>query len=126
MSIKSFVIAKRIKLICASILMFGASVAYAEPAFIITDGQCYMADGNGDFFLSTDVKQIVTNSNNGNINLKCRAKGVPNTDGVEVIYNASNTGQECWALGMGLSTEVWEEVVDEEGNAVLSCKFRIY
>ena len=126
MAIKSFVIAKRIKLICASILMVGASVAFAEPAFIITDGSCGMADGDGNFFSSTDVKQIVTNSSNGNINLKCRAKGVPNTAGVEVIYNASNTGAVCTALDIALTTEVWEEVVDEKGNAVLSCKFRLY
>ena len=69
MSTKSFVNSKQIKLICVTTLMLGASVAHAEPAFIITEGSCGMADGNFDFFFSTDVKQVATNSTNGNINL---------------------------------------------------------
>lgn len=117
-----------IKLLCASILIHGASVAYAEPAFIITEGSCGMADGDFNFFYTNDVKQVNSNnSTNGNITVKCFATGVPNSTGSVVKYNNANTGASCGTLGVvSLYTEEWKEVVDTEGNAVLTCKFRNY
>ena len=56
---RSFVVEKIIKVICASILMLGASAVYADPAYIITSGQCGMADGDGGFFTSSHFKQVV-------------------------------------------------------------------
>ena len=117
---------KRVKFICASVLMLAASAVYADPAFIISNGACAMADGDGGSFYSTDVKQVQSNSNNGNINLKCYATGVANSTGKAVRYNFDTTwGLTCGAFNLALTTERWQEVVDTEGNAVLTCHFRV-
>lgn len=117
---------KRVKFVAASVLMLVASVVYAESAFIISNVTCGMADGDGDFFSSTDVKQVQTSSKNGNINLKCYAIGVANSTGKAVKYNFNNTGEVCTALSLALTTERWQEVVDTEGNAVLTCNFHVF
>ena len=121
---------KRVRFICASVLMLVASAVYAEPAFIITEGSCGMADGDGGSITSTDVKQVNSNSQkNGNITLKCYATGVDNSTGKVVKYNFENTwGASCSTLKTFPEisqqfTDDWKEVVSADGDAVLTCKF---
>jgi hypothetical protein len=120
---------KRVRFICASVLMLFTSVVYADPAFIITEGSCRMADGDGGSITSTDVKQVNSNSpKNGNITLKCYATGVDNSTGKVVKYNFENTGAFCDTFETfpelsQQSTDDWKEVVSADGDAVLTCKF---
>lgn len=110
--------------LCAMYLL-ATGIAFADPAFIITDGACGMADENFNFYSTNDVRQVVTSSRNGNVSLKCRIKGLGNSSGAEIIYNTANTGgAPCSSLDRALTTYDWEEVIDVDGNAVLSCKFR--
>lgn len=127
MSVKSFVLVKQIKLLCASMLMLGASAVYADPAIFADTESCGFLDGNGNGFSTTDI--IVVNANNigdgvGNINLKCHATEVPNDTGDTVKYDFYSTGARCFNIFFAVTTEDWKAVIDPEGNAVLSCKFR--
>ena len=64
---KSFVIVKQVKLICASILLLGASVAFADSAAVIDDFLCDIRvyDENGGYitFSTTDQShKVITDS----------------------------------------------------------------
>ena len=122
---KSFVTANQIKLLFTSILMLGASLAYAEPALVVTDFSCTILDGNGGFFTTNDTKVTKANNPGGNAVLKCRAKGVPNSTGETVKWNSENYyGSQCFSSVLGANTDEWKIVVDPDGNAVMTCKFR--
>ena len=110
--------------LCAMYLL-ATGIASADPAFIITDGACGMADENFRFYSTNDVRQVTTSSQNGNVSLKCKIKGMGNSTGAEIIYNTENTGAACSSLDKALTTYDWQEVIDVDGNAVLSCKFRL-
>ena len=125
-STSSFAAVNTFKLICASILMLGASVAFAEPALVITDFQCVMFDGNGGF--TSGVGQV-TKSNNpgGNAMLKCRASDVPNDTGTTVKWEIENNpiGEiGCFSSALAAITYDWKIAIDTDGNGVMTCKFR--
>ena len=66
------------------------------------------------------IGKVQTNSRKGVINKKCYASGVPNDTGRAVHWNSGNTGLPCAVLE-GL-TDDWKLVIDDEGNAQLTCK----
>ena len=115
---------KLIRLLFATVLMLFVSVAYADPAIIITDFGCTMLDGNGGFFGTTDTK--VVNSNNGKggqINFACYANGVPNDQGRAVHWDYDSTGLGCNTL-FGSTTD-WKAVIDTEGYGHLKCRIHV-
>jgi hypothetical protein len=62
---KSSFFVKQVKLICASILMLGASAVYAEPAAVIDDFFCQteLSDGNGGslyFSTTNESHKVIT------------------------------------------------------------------
>lgn len=126
-STSPFAVIKTFKLICASILMLGASVAFAEPALVITDFTCGMIDGNGG--ITSGAGQI-TKSNNpgGNAVLKCRSSEVPNDTGTTVKWVPEDNplgGIPCSSSTLAAITYDWKIVVDTDGNGVMTCKFRL-
>lgn len=123
-STSPFAVVKTFKLICASILMLGASVAFAEPAVVITDFNCGFLDGDGYPFSTTDTQVTRAGSASGNAVLKCRATGVPNEDRTTVKYDAVSTGMPCFSSVLSEITYDWKLVIDPEGDAVMTCKFR--
>ena len=126
-STSSFAVVKTFKLICASILMLSASVAFAEPAVVITDFNCGFMDGDGNSFSTTDTQITKASNPSGNAVLKCRATGVPNDTGTTVKYDAVSTGQPCFSTKLSLNPEYtwdWKLVIDTDGDAVMTCKFR--
>ena len=122
----SFAVVKTFNLICASILMLGASVAFAEPALVITDFECVMIDGNGGF--ATGAGQVTKAANpNGNATLKCRASELSNDAGTEVKWDGENNpyGEiPCTSFALAEMTYDWKISVDTDGNGVMTCKFR--
>lgn len=114
---------KTIKALLTVASLLGSSFAFAEPAVIIVGNDCSMIDGNGDSFITNDTKVVQTNSRKGVINKKCYASGVPNETGRAVHWNSGNTGGLMCAVLEGL-TDDWKLVVDDEGNAQLTCKIR--
>ena len=65
---KSFAIVNQVKLLCASILILGASAAYSNPAAVIDEFNCvsFFPDGNGGldytFLISTttEAHKVIT------------------------------------------------------------------
>ncbi|NIN30717.1 MAG: hypothetical protein GTN84_05405, partial [Hydrogenophaga sp.] len=71
---------------------------------------------------TSDTKQVYSqNGKDGNVNFKCYAE-VDNPTGRAVKCDFESTGLSCGVLGFG-GTESWKQVIDSEGNAVLTCKF---
>jgi hypothetical protein len=104
--------------------MLFATAVYAAPAIIISPDTCSMADGDGGFLTTDNIKIVNTNNGQGNhFNLKCHAFGVPNSTGGVVKYDYFNTGELCISSTIGQSTDDWQEVVSKEGNATLTCKY---
>lgn len=106
---------------CASLLVLFAVSAAADPAIIVTDNGCGLLDGDGgQVFSSSDKTVFSNNGQGGNVTLKCYLSGVANSTGKAVKWNFDNTGAACVTL-FG-ATFNWREVVDSEGDAVLTCK----
>jgi len=111
------------------LLAWAPSAAYAgangADVFRFTDEICTFIDGNGNL-VSVEGGHgnvVITNSHNGNVNGFCKAKGVPNDTGAEVVWNFGNTGLAC-QVG-GLITQHWEITVSEDGNAIFHCHAKI-
>ena len=114
---------KNIFIVLAMVTMMAIGVATvsAEPAVVIIgEGICGGLDGAGKQFTSSDVHLVITNSRNGNVILKCKAKGVPNDTGKAVHWDAFNTGFPCLTL-VGGPTNNWHETVSASGNATVTC-----
>jgi len=117
-------IMKFVKSICIATFMMFASAVYADPAVIITNFGCGGLDGDGGGWGTTDTHVVMSNNGKGgNVNFKCHATGVANSQGRAVHWNFDNTGAVCNTL-FG-TTEDWKSTVDTEGNAVLSCRIHI-
>jgi hypothetical protein len=104
----------------------------------ITDKSCGLLDGDGNVVMTQDVKIVVTNSAQGVIIMKCKAKGVENSQGNSVQWDAFDN-PFTWAqavenptpmlcgtmLPSGLAvTEDWHAVVSKNGNAMVTCRFQ--
>lgn len=117
---------KRILIICASVMTLLAPFhVSAESAIVISFDGCSMADYDGDFFTTQDVKVVFSrNAVDGNITLKCSAKGLENPTGNPVKYNYENTeGALCTFFEGAITTDQWMEVISTAGNATLTCQF---
>ena len=96
-----------------------ANPAAAEPAKKLDVEKCYILDGYGKFYKTTDKNKAVFNKNGGI--LKCSAKKVP-TPGETKKYDKAGTGYTCGYSGH--STSDWNLVVSASGNATLTCRFK--
>lgn len=117
---------KNVKIASFAIGVVASSIAFAEPAVIIVGDTCGMLDGDGVFISTTDTKTVNTNSSNGRAMFKCHASDVPNSTGSAVHYDFESTEISCGILltdGL-VFTNDWKQVVDTEGNAVLTCKYK--
>ncbi len=113
----------------AILLAWAPSTAYAgangADVLRFTDEICQFIDGNGSIVLveGGHGNVVTTNSHNGNVNGFCKAKGVPNDTGAEVVWNFGNTDLLC-VIG-GVITQNWEITVSEDGNAIFHCHAKI-
>jgi len=129
MNRKQILSSATIAAIATILLAWAPSAAYAgaNGADVIrfTDTTCVFIDGNGNIVLveGGHGNVVTTNSHNGNVNGFCKAKGVPNGTGAEVVWNFGNTTFLC-EIG-GLITQNWEITVSEDGNAIFHCHAKI-
>jgi len=102
----------------------GVAQADGNGAVVIDDVSCLLFDGDGGTAPGT-AHAVTTPSKNGNVVVKCSAKGVDNSTGKAVQYD---TDDNPWGAGtactwMGPSTLDWKETVSASGNATLTCLF---
>ncbi|RFN43098.1 tubulin beta [Fusarium flagelliforme] len=80
----------------AILINFG-NLALAQPnpnsAIFISDFDCGLVDGNGNFVSADRSRVVITQS--GNRNLVCESDVTPPSDGRAEIYNFKNTGALC-------------------------------
>lgn len=120
--------------ITATLMVFGISLAYAEPAIVqISVGSCSIVDGNGtptgpifpeDSRYRMKVK-ISTDSANDNLNMSCHLQNIPNDTGRTVFYDYESTGETCSIsdprTGVVRDTYNWHATISPTGNVVFSC-----
>lgn len=117
------------RVIKSSVLLFAfyflaSGLASAEPAVVITSFDCTILDGNGGFYTTNDTKVTKANNPGGNAVLKCHANDVPNSSGETVKWNYENTGILCFSSAVNANTDDWKIVVDPDGAAMMTCKYR--
>jgi hypothetical protein len=131
---KKTVFAATIVLLLIVSLNFGQS----RKAVHITEGQCGLLDGDGNKVVTDDVKIVITNSENGNLILRCKTQGVENNQGTAVHWDAWTNPDTFTQLSADpapkpcvgtdgtsmLITEDWQIVVSKKGNAMMTCRFR--
>lgn len=130
---------KKLTLAGIVILLLCVSLGFSGPkkAVLITDKVCTLFDGDGNIVTTGDVKIVVTNSAQGNVVMKCKAKGLENSRGSAVHWDAYENPMlstlaasldpiQCGTVtpnGIEL-TEDWDVVVSKKGNAMMTCRFR--
>jgi hypothetical protein len=116
---KSFVIVKQVKLICASILLLGASFAFADPAAVIDDFSCSyrISDENGGwiYFSTTDQSHKVITDSGVRI-LTCHFD-----HDLDLPYAIGYQGFVCGISGKLTSDSKF--LATPGGQATLVCKF---
>jgi len=112
---------KKIFIVLAMVTMMAIGVATvsAEPAVIISEGSCTVLDGNGGFFVTSNIHSVSTNNAHGNVIFKCKAKGTPNDTGKAVNWDIFSFATSCSTPG-GFTTN-WHETVSASGNVTLTC-----
>lgn len=121
--------------ILVSMLLALMSVtAFADPAVVIrADGGCVLFDGDGAI-VSGDVFGVLTKSTPQVLIGICSAKGLDNSTGTAVKYDAYNnpvtdiTGTPVPCVfddGSGIRVSFdWRENVSEDGNAKFVCQIK--
>ena len=121
--------------ILVSMLLALMSVtAFADPAVVIrADGGCVLFDGDGAI-VSGDVFGVLTKSTPQVLIGICSAKGLDNSTGTAVKYDAYNnpvtdiTGTPVpggFDDGSGLRVSFdWRETVSEDGTAKFVCQIK--
>jgi hypothetical protein len=99
------------------IVVSGFTADDNNAAFIDKDFACGLMDGNGNFHLVTDgTISIVTSS--ANTTLVCKAKGLPNDQGMAVV----TSGFPCGTF-LGGTTDS-QNTVSASGNVTLRCQVK--
>jgi hypothetical protein len=107
--------------ICA-VCFLTTGVVFADPAEVtIQEDGCDMFSEFG--FVRGDLHQVSVNSANGNIKVTCSQDLEPTSTGRSVIYNYDNTGIMCGALGN--PTDDWHQVISRNGQAKLTCHYKV-
>ncbi|MBO9618870.1 MAG: hypothetical protein J7539_07535 [Niabella sp.] len=89
-----------------------------NAAVHITDFNCWLYNGAGHLVDAMGSgNAVITHSDNRNV--VCKASGLANPMGSEVMFNAENKGVPCNALGV--FTKDWHETVSASGEATLIC-----
>lgn len=103
-------------------LAFGAASVNAQPksAYIETQYPCGMYAADGSTFLSEHPDNVLVITNGGTVTIKCYAT-TPNDTGKPVFFRF-----ECGAAGFPNNKGDAFEVIDTEGNAVLTCHSKFY
>lgn len=108
-----------------TLFVLAAPLANAAPALVINPaGSCGLLDGNGGFAFTTDTKIIVTQSDNNNSKLTCKATVTPSSAGNAARFDSGSTGGlPCgFFTPSGLQlTDQWNETVSASGEATLTC-----
>ena len=91
-----------------------------NAAGVNKDFECSLFDGDGYLVPATDAINI--NNNGGNITLVCKAKGVANSSGEEVV--TSGFGCWVWDGNAWILTYDSYNVVSEDGNATIRCQIK--
>ena len=113
-------------------VLVAVAIAWAAPALadgahaaiVIKDGKAVLLDAHGRGFVTSKYQKVVTQSKNGNVLFKLRARGVPNATGGAVHWDYNSTGLRCgvYVEGVGLlSTANWRETVSASGNVIFIC-----
>lgn len=109
-------------LFLASTLTGSDGVAHGNGAIVVTDHGCVFFDGDGGLVQAEKTHLVVTPSNHGTRVIKCSAKGVANSTGKAVHYDADNNPFGPGVVTCGNSLNWWE-TVSASGNATLTCLF---
>lgn len=110
-------------------LAFGVNTMQAsednENAVVIKDLSCFMLDGNNppNVFKTEGLQAVITESDNDNINIRCKANNVENPGKKIVKWNFANTGYKCFLSisGLDVVTEDWEQIITPSGETEASC-----
>ncbi|KAH7175114.1 uncharacterized protein B0J16DRAFT_324559 [Fusarium flagelliforme] len=112
--------AKMIATPLLAILINFGNLALAQPnpnsAIFISDFDCGLVDGNGNFVSADRSRVVITQS--GNRNLVCESDVTPPSDGRAEIYNFKNTGALCGTVG-GFRTDKWQQTISASGKTTL-------
>ena len=123
---KSFAIVNQVKLLCASILILGASAAYSNPAAVIDEFKCssFFPDGNGgldySFLISTTTEAHKVITDKGVNILSCHfdhEEDLPYARGAQGFVCGIRNGE-----GFLLLTTDSKMLAAPGGRATLVCK----
>jgi hypothetical protein len=104
-------------------LQAATSASNAGGALIFYDKGCALYDASGTLVPGQSDQYVCTPSQRNNINVKCWATVAPPASGKAVRFSYANKPVQCGTY-CGQGTTRWHEVVDEFGNAVLTCNFK--
>ncbi len=89
-----------------------------NSAEITKDAGCLVYDGDGNLVLASG--DITVQNNGGITTFVCKAKGLDNSTGRAVHWDATNTGKVCNTFSG--STDDWNDTVSASGNVTLVCR----